>query len=313
MGRGQVHHVLSNPVYAGRIRHKSQVHEGQHEPIIDPARFDAIQAQLMDKSAKPRSKPAASYPSPLAGKLFDETGDRLTPSHASKGGKRYRYYVSRRLVAGKNSDDAAGGWRLPADRLERDLRRNVKAHLIARIECGKIAARDARSIMQLRSQVEALGEAILACIDTVKLGDGTLTVELGRGKIASALSISLDCIAPEALSFCRPFSQRRRGVETRLVIGAPQPSRDAVLIANVARAEQWRTALCNGDDLATIAARDGITEKYLGQMLCFAFLYPKLVRAILEGRQPPALTTNWVRRHGLPLSWADQDRIVAQL
>ena len=84
-------------------------------------------------------------------------------------------------------------------------------------------------------------------------------------------------------------------------------------IANVARAEQWRATLCSGADLATIAARDGITAKYLGEMLAFALLSPKLVRAILEGRQPPALTTNWIRRHGLPLCWAEQDRIVAQL
>ena len=102
-------------------------------------------------------------------------------------------------------------------------------------------------------------------------------------------------------------------METRLIVGATQPAKDDILIANIARAEQWRTALCNGDDLATIAARDGITVKYLGEMLPFAFLAPKLVRAILEGRQPSALTTNWLRRHGLPMSWAEQERILAQL
>ena len=107
MGRGQIHHVLSNPVYAGRIRHKQQVHEGQHEAIIDPDRFDAVQTKLITRSAKPRSKPAAAHVSPLAGKIFDETGDRLTPSYACKGGKRYRYYVSRRLVTGA-SDDGTG-------------------------------------------------------------------------------------------------------------------------------------------------------------------------------------------------------------
>ena len=110
-----------------------------------------------------------------------------------------------------------------------------------------------------------------------------------------------------------PFRQRRRGVESRLVVGAGQPVRDDILISNIARASAWRDALCKGEDLATIAARDGITVKYLGQMLVFAFLSPKLVRAILQGRQPPALTTNWIRRHGLPASWAEQDRIVAQL
>lgn len=286
---------------------------GQHDAIIDPAQFDAIQVRLMDKSAKLRSKPASAHPSPLAGKLFDETGDRLTPSHASKGGKRYRYYVSRRLVAGKKSEDAAGGWRLAADRLERDLACSVREHLIGCVERGNIGATDAGSIPRLRSQAEAPDDRVLDGIDTVRLGDGMLSIDLNKDKIADLLSSTPDRIASEALSFCRPLSQRRRGVESRLIIGAAQAAKDDILIANIARAEQWRTALCNGDDLATIAARDGITEKYLGQMLCFAFLSPKLVRAILEGRQPSALTTNWLRRHGLPLSWADQDRIAAQL
>ena len=128
-----------------------------------------------------------------------------------------------------------------------------------------------------------------------------------------AIPEATDCIAPEVLSFCRPFSQRRRGVETRMAIGALQPDRDDILIANIARAEQWRAALCQGEDLATIAARDGITVNYLGEMLSFAFLSPKIVRAILEGRQPAVLTTNWIRRHNLPASWDEQDRIIAQL
>ena len=55
MGRGQIHHVLSNPVYAGRIRHKHQSFVGQHQAIIDLDRWEAVQARLMDKSAKPRS------------------------------------------------------------------------------------------------------------------------------------------------------------------------------------------------------------------------------------------------------------------
>ena len=51
----------------------------------------------------------------------------------------------------------------------------------------------------------------------------------------------------------------------------------------------------------------------MDKFAAFAFLSPKLVRAILEGRQPPELTTNWIRRHNLPASWAEQDCIVAQL
>jgi site-specific DNA recombinase len=59
-----------------------------------------------------------SAPSPLAAKLFDERGEPLTPSHAVKGARRYRYYFSRKLIQGK-ADKAHRGWRLPAAEIER--------------------------------------------------------------------------------------------------------------------------------------------------------------------------------------------------
>ena len=52
----------------------------------------------------------------LTGKLFDETGDRLSPTSANRNGKRHRYYVSRRLL--RTGDRSNGGWRLPARQLE---------------------------------------------------------------------------------------------------------------------------------------------------------------------------------------------------
>ena len=311
MGRGQIHHVLSNPVYAGRIRQKDQVHEGQHVAILDPDRFDAIQARLMNRSAKPRAKPAGAHISPLAGKLFDETGDRLTPSHASKGGKRYRYYVSRRLVNGATDDSS--GWRLPAGQLERHLTLAVQRHLSEGITRGHIGAGDAAANARLRAKVDALGDQCLNVIDAAHLEEGTVSINLDHVRISELFQVAKNSITSKLLPIQLPFQQRRRGVETRLIIGTAQPTRDDILIANIARAEQWRNALYNGDGLTTIAARDGVTVKYLGEMLPFAFLSPKLVRTILDGRQPSALTTNWIRRHGLPMSWAEQDRIVAQL
>ncbi len=311
MGRGQIHHVLSNPVYAGRIRHKQQVHEGQHEAIIDPDRFDAVQTKLITRSAKPRSKPAAAHVSPLAGKIFDETGDRLTPSHACKGGKRYRYYVSRRLVTGASDDGT--GWRIPADRLERDLASSLQKHLVECIDRGDIAESRVQVIGRLRSDADALGLQVLGIVGAARFADGAVAIDLDPGEIVRSLQIARTSISSEALSLRLPFRQRRRGVENRLVIGAGQPARDDILISNIARASAWREALCMGEDLATIAARDGIAVNYLGAMLNFAFLSPKLVRLICEGRQPPILTTNWIRRHGLPVSWAEQDHIIAQL
>jgi len=89
--RGHIHHILRNPVYAGRIRHKGQVYDGQHPAIIDPEVWEGVQNALAVAAARARGTKRQAARSSLAGKLFDETGDRLTPSHSRKNGKRLRY------------------------------------------------------------------------------------------------------------------------------------------------------------------------------------------------------------------------------
>src|SRR5208337_4671994 len=69
------------------------------------------------RGASRATKTAAS---PLTRKLFDESGQRLTPRHAVKGERRYRDYVSRSLIEG-TADAAGHGWRLPAPEIERTV------------------------------------------------------------------------------------------------------------------------------------------------------------------------------------------------
>jgi site-specific DNA recombinase len=72
---------------------------------------------LQGGAAKTRGTKQRAMRSPLAGRLFDETGDRLTPSHSRKNGKRLRYYISRRLVVDRTHKHP-DAWMLPADQLE---------------------------------------------------------------------------------------------------------------------------------------------------------------------------------------------------
>lgn len=72
--------------------------DGQHEAIIDPKVWQKVQEMLQANNARERDQPNAAVSSPLAGIIFDEQGERLTPSHAVKGGRRYRYYISNVLV-----------------------------------------------------------------------------------------------------------------------------------------------------------------------------------------------------------------------
>jgi hypothetical protein len=85
--------------------------------------------------------------------LFDEHGEPLTPSHAVKGARRYRYYVSRQLIQGK-ADQAHRGWRLPAAEIEgivavaaRQMLADEKAILDA-VQGAELASNQIPEIMQ---------------------------------------------------------------------------------------------------------------------------------------------------------------------
>jgi site-specific DNA recombinase len=133
--RGAIHHLLTNPVYIGVIQHKDQVYPGQHPPLISRAIWDAVQDALQANAKRPRrgrgsgDTPDTPHTSPLAGKLVDETGDRLTPSHARSGARRRRYYVSRRLIIGSQDRRDPAAWRLPAAELERAAATVVAHHI----------------------------------------------------------------------------------------------------------------------------------------------------------------------------------------
>ena len=78
----------------------------------------SVQRILADNRVDRETGADAAEPSLLAGLLFDEAGERLTPTHANKKGRRYRYYVSQRLITG-GKPSAPNGRRIPAGDLER--------------------------------------------------------------------------------------------------------------------------------------------------------------------------------------------------
>jgi len=118
---GHLYTILRNRLYRGQINHKGEVYIGDHDPIVDQALWDKVQAQLASKAAVRRSGTSSKEPSLLAALLFDGKGNRMTPTHAVKSGKRYRYYISNNLIAGakRGRDSEPGeGLRVSAQEIE---------------------------------------------------------------------------------------------------------------------------------------------------------------------------------------------------
>jgi len=309
--RGQLHYLLTNPVYIGRIRHKTASYPGQHPAIIAQDLWDRVQERLQAARARPRGRSASATSRPLLGKLRDETGDLLTPSHTQRRGRRFFYYVSHRLISG-TADPS--GWRLPAPALETTVQSLIAGHLRESCDRHALLARpNARGAADLGEAVNALVERISSepdlyatLIHTGDLHADGLRLQLDAGELGAALGIDPASISGEAMILTAPLRLRRRGVETRIVSGSQVPAPDPALVRILAEAHSWAADLRAGKALTEISRKTGHSKSYLRTRLPLAFLAPALQAAILEGRQSPDLSVAKLLRERIPLNWAEQ-------
>ncbi len=325
--RGALYELLSNPVYIGEIRHKGVRHPGLHEPIVDRELWEGTQLLLRSHAGQRVPRATKSAASPLTGRLFDESGQSLTPTHAMKGERRYRYYVSRSLITG-TVDSAVRGWRLSAREIERCVAAATRtllddqaaiaeaAHTIGLAEnrLPSIFSTAGTWMKRLQSEVE-FGAAIKGLVDRVDLLDMGIRVTL---KLPNSITEEQQDANATELTITRvfPMQIRRRGFEMRLVIQgshAPVPLADPALMKAIARGRQWADDLLAGrvESVAVLAKREAVLPNYVRRLTRLAFLAPRIVEAIATGQQPPELTAKALtERIELPLLWSEQERAV---
>ena len=115
--QGALYLLLQNRTYRGEATHKGNAYPGEHAAIVDKPLWDAVQAVLAENRVQRTTGANTKVPSLLTGVLFDEAGERLTPTWSVKKGTRYRYYVSTSLVKG-GSKAPSTRRRIPAGNLE---------------------------------------------------------------------------------------------------------------------------------------------------------------------------------------------------
>src|SRR5712671_3113684 len=128
-GVGALAYLLKNRLYIGEVVYRGEVHRGEHEPILDRDVFEAAQAKLAAGTVERRLRLKAS-PAVLTGRIFDDRGNRMSPTHSNKLGARYRYYVSHAVIA-KRGKDAGSVARVPAPEIETLVLKAVREHLQA--------------------------------------------------------------------------------------------------------------------------------------------------------------------------------------
>jgi len=283
--RGHIYQLLSNPIYIGKVRHKGEVFDGLHDAIIDQGTWDRVQSKLAKNRQTRVSRTNTKSRSPLAGKLFDTEGDLLTPSHTNKKGRRYRYYISRKLI--EQSGSRQDGWRIPATEIERAVVQAVKQD------------RDVRMAWSARKLEHPGKDELLEKINRVQIHQGYLEVVLNPTCEAQTITIT-------AL-----YTMRRRGVETKLLLdGGANSELDATLAKRILQATDWFEKVKSGIPVYEIAKAAGLSADYVAQNIELGFLAPKILAAIIDGTLPPHLNVTTLSRMQLPVEWPAQEALL---
>lgn len=311
--RGMIHHLLTNPIYIGRIRHGDKIYPGNHAALIPADFWERVQARLNEKAARARGRSPRleTASSPLLGKLRDETGDRLTPSHTRRRGRCFRTYVSSRLLS-QGAASAGTGWRLPTPALEAALSRLIADHLQTAAAAQRLlrvpdlaAAVGIEAAAGLLVQELRCGpSALAALIAGVILRPDRIEISLDASFLAARLNAPPDGLDSEVLSFSAPFTILRRGVEARIVAGSLLATSDPNLRKVLVAAHRWLAALKAGQSLTAIAKTTGHSESYIRTRLPLALLSPRLQAALFDGTIGPDVTVEALVRADLPMDWA---------
>ncbi len=224
-------------------------------------------------------------------------------------------------------------WRLPAPALEAVVLKGIHAFLKDRLRLSEaldLTKLPPDHVREILSKASRLGgrirdagpseqrQLLLELVSRIDVQQDRLRMTLGaeslRCRIGHGNDQSRDS-GPGAIPLDIPVRFRRRGAEMKLVMTDERASTtnpDARLIATVAQAHRWSEELRTGvaSSVGDLVTRHGVDQGDVSRCLPLAYLAPDIVEAILQGRQPVELTVLRLKRIGLPLSWAEQRRLL---
>jgi site-specific DNA recombinase len=327
---GHLYQLLQNPLYLGEVAHKGKTYPGLHEGIVARDVWDAVQWKFETRVSPRRSPKNVKQTNLLTGLIYDEEGDPLCPTYTTNNARRYRYYISKRLV---RDADQNTGWRLPAEELEGRVEREVcdllndQMRLLEAVQMPGASPRQIQKILSGASELaKKIGtdtptekiQALRGLIERVAIGFEGIHIWVSRRGFLEMVGgdsreRANDDDPPIILKIAVRMQRRRAGSKIILLPSSGGPNPDDRLIELLADTHDWFEQLANGKaaTVREIAGQCNRDENDISRFMQLAFLAPDIVDAILIGKQPPELTTETLKRlKVLPRSWEKQRQIL---
>ena len=317
--RGSLAYLLRNRFYLGEVVYKGNICPGEQPPILDRDSFEAVQAKLSEQRTSHHATRASSE-SLLLGRIFDDRGNRMTPSHSRKQGLRYRYYVSSTLIQGQ-PELAGSVIRIPAAEIESLICNAVAQH-------ANEPAADVRELVTNRvARVDITATSIEVTVNPTPKSsqDHKLNLALrdqdGEHDARDVGSVKTDDQHDNAnqavlsIPWTKKPAKRHREImipngANRSGIRPIRAETRAKLVSAIARGRLWLSEIESGavSSVEDIAAREKCSRRHVNLTISLAFLAPSLVNAAVDGRLPHGIGV--ARMFDLPPGWVRQYEIL---
>lgn len=328
ISKGNLYKILSNKIYIGLISYKGNDYEGEHEGIIDPDIFNKVQELLKQNRNNNKCKHIAKSPSLLAGKIFDDNGNRMNPSHSNKKGKRYRYYISQAIIQG-NKKEAGSFSKIPAGEIENLVRKEISDFLADKDKIQEYIAdfdiHKQKLILLKASKLETTSNFIRAVLAKIILFKDKVEIVICKEQFTKGL---------ESIITGLPFFEEAKLEPEDIIkiiknIRISTTSRNgSVLIVNkgenievninpfllkiIAKGHYWNKLIDEGKFQTAKEIAESEKEHnvdYVKKAIRLNILSPRIVEKVLAGVQPEDLTVEKLCNIKT-LDWQEQEKIL---
>ena len=320
--RGSLAYFLRNCFYIGEVKYQGEVFQGEQTAILDRKLFEAVQTKL-DQQRSNHTAARHASDSLLMGRIFDGRGNQMTPTHATKAGVRYRYYISTALIQGQ-TNKAAKLSRIPAAEIEQLVVAKVRQHVRATAherngapDIPELNDKDLISTQVARVDVKSDHLVVRLAFTSGKKVADVLNHDDDGDRSQHHVSVAQTDASTKVLTIPWKKTPARRPREI-IPPGPVSPRPDqrpiraetrAKLIASIAKGRQWLEEWAAGTVTSAeqIAARQNCTVRQVNMTISLAFLAPVLVQAAVEGRLPRGVgvanlrdaPAEWSRQHAM--------------
>lgn len=335
--RGNLYSILSNKTYIGLVSHKNNVYNGEHKAIIDKELFEKVQMLLSQNRVKNKCSIYSRHPSLLSGKIYDDKGNYMSPSHTNTRNRRYRYYISQAILQARRHE-AGSISKIPAGEIESITKKEIQLFLSnpqkLQIYLETFDLHKQKELLSglnnIKVDLNSLkGKAyIRAILHKVIIFEDKVELYLIKSQLIKVLeSITYNRPCPEELKSephdliiisrdIRISSTSRNG--SVLIITDSineEASIKEELVQAFSKSFYWNDLLISGKckSATDIQKRENLkSNSYVKKIINLRFLAPDIIEAILNGTQPPDLTLQQLFSIKT-LDWSEQRKLLQKL